>query len=70
LELQARELGRIIAERAGLAADTTAESGAGPGLDVAPERKRARAVARGAESDARAPEAGPPEPIRLRSRRR
>ncbi|HEY8238151.1 MAG TPA: nitrilase-related carbon-nitrogen hydrolase [Candidatus Limnocylindrales bacterium] len=70
LELQARELGRIIAERAGLAADTTAESGAGPGLDVAPERKRARAVAQEAESDARAPEAGPPEPIRFRSRRR
>ena len=36
LELQARELGRIVAERAGLAADTTAEPGAGPGLDVAP----------------------------------
>jgi predicted amidohydrolase len=36
LELQARELGRIIAERAGLAADTTAAPGAEPGLDVAP----------------------------------
>jgi predicted amidohydrolase len=34
-ELEARELGRIIAERAGLAADTTADDGAGPGLDVA-----------------------------------
>ena len=46
LELQARELGRIIAERAGLAADTTAEPGAEPGLDVAPgaraERRRGR----------------------------
>jgi predicted amidohydrolase len=36
LELEARELGRIIAERAGLAADTTAEPDAEPGLDVAP----------------------------------
>src|SRR5262245_17766024 len=36
LELQARELGRIIAERAGMAPDTTAEPGAEPGLDVAP----------------------------------
>jgi NAD+ synthase (glutamine-hydrolysing) len=36
LELQARELGRIVAERAGLATDTTAEPGAQPGLDVAP----------------------------------
>ena len=36
LELQARELGRIIAERAGLAEDTTASPGAEPRLDVAP----------------------------------
>ena len=39
LELQARELSRVIAERAGLATDTTAEPGADPGLDVAPERR-------------------------------
>jgi predicted amidohydrolase len=37
LELQARELGRVIAERAGLATDTTADPGSAPGLDVAPE---------------------------------
>jgi predicted amidohydrolase len=36
LELQARELGRIIAERAGMATDSTADPGAQPGLDVAP----------------------------------
>jgi len=36
LELQARELERIIAERAGMAEDSTAEPGAEPGLDVAP----------------------------------
>jgi predicted amidohydrolase len=35
-ELQARELGRIIAERAGMAPDTTSEPGAAPGLDIAP----------------------------------
>ena len=34
-ELQLRELGRIIAERAGLAPDSTSEPGAEPGLDVA-----------------------------------
>ncbi len=35
LELAARELGRIISERAGQAPDSTAEPGAEPGLDVA-----------------------------------
>jgi predicted amidohydrolase len=34
-ELQVRELERIVAERAGLATDSTASSGAEPGLDVA-----------------------------------
>ena len=36
LELEVRELERIVAERAGLAVDTTSEPGAEPGLDVAP----------------------------------
>jgi len=53
LELQARELGRIIAERAGLTADTTAAPGAEPGLDVAPTR----------------PERGEPIRLRPRRRR-
>ena len=35
-ELQVRELARIVAERAGLAPDTTADDLAEPGLDVAP----------------------------------
>jgi predicted amidohydrolase len=35
-ELQVRELSRIVAERAGLAWDSTADDGAEPGLDVAP----------------------------------
>ncbi len=35
-ELGVRELSRIVAERAGLQPDTTAEDGAEPGLDVAP----------------------------------
>jgi predicted amidohydrolase len=36
-ELQLRELARVVAERAGMAHDTTAEHGSEPGLDVAPE---------------------------------
>jgi hypothetical protein len=36
LELQHRELGRVIAERAGMAPDSTAEPGAPEGLDLAP----------------------------------
>src|SRR2546423_9365119 len=35
-ELQVRELQRIVAERPGLALDSTAVVGAEPGLDVAP----------------------------------
>jgi predicted amidohydrolase len=35
-ELQVRELARIIAERAGMAPDSTSEPGAEPGYDVAP----------------------------------
>jgi predicted amidohydrolase len=34
-ELVAREFRRLVAERAGLAADGTAEAGAAPGFDVA-----------------------------------
>jgi len=66
LELQARELGRIIAERAGMAADSTADPGAEPGLDVAPPRRR-RTAAATPERDG-AGEA--PEPIRLRPSRK
>ncbi len=36
LELQLRELSRIVGERAGLVPDSTAERGAEPGLDIAP----------------------------------
>ena len=61
LELQARELGRIIAERAGMAADTTADPGAAPGMDVAPARKRAPAPAAGAAAE--------PIPMRRAGRR-
>ncbi len=35
-ELQVRELARIVAERAGLAGDSTADPDAAPGLDVSP----------------------------------
>jgi predicted amidohydrolase len=48
LELQARELSRVIAERAGLAPDSTAEEAAEAGLDLAPaEAPRPIASARG-----------------------
>ena len=80
LELQARELTRIIAERAGLAADTTADPGAEPGLDVAPMTQLPPAPRR---VKPRRPMIPPPirapgqdgatpaeEPIRLRSGRR
>jgi predicted amidohydrolase len=43
-ELQVRELGRIVAERAGLADDATSEPGAAPGLDVAPGEAAARPI--------------------------
>ena len=42
LELQVRELGRIIAERAGMASDLTAEPGAEAGFDVAPVERPVR----------------------------
>jgi len=44
LELEVRELERIVAERAGLVLDVTAEPGADPGLDVAPPLSPVRAV--------------------------
>lgn len=43
-ELEVRELARIVAERAGLAPDSTAEEGAAPGLDVAPDEPAARPI--------------------------
>jgi predicted amidohydrolase len=43
-ELEVRELARIVAERAGLAPDATAEDGADPGLDVAPDEPAARPI--------------------------
>ncbi len=61
LELQVRELGRVIAERAGLATDTTADPGAAPGLDVATAPGRQAGVAGDGARE---------EPIRLRPRRR
>jgi predicted amidohydrolase len=65
LELQARELGRVIAERAGLATDTTAEPGSAPGLDVAPDMRRdARDGASGSASARRPRNAGEPTPLR------
>ncbi len=68
LELQARELGRVIAERAGLATDTTAEPGSAPGLDVAPERAGERDA--GARDGVAPAARRADEPIRLRPGKR
>jgi NAD+ synthase (glutamine-hydrolysing) len=66
LELQARELQRIIAERAGMAVDSTAAPGAEPGLDVAPPAAASgEASVRGSGRSR-----GADEPIAIRSRRR
>jgi predicted amidohydrolase len=43
-ELQLRELGRIVDERAGIARDSTAEPGAEPGLDVAADPAAPRPI--------------------------
>jgi predicted amidohydrolase len=44
LELQVREMSRIVAERAGFAHDSTAEDRAEPGLDLAPADAPARGI--------------------------
>ena len=49
IELQARELGRVLAERAGLAPDATADNDAEPGMDVAPVIPPGRAIGLGAD---------------------
>ncbi len=43
-ELQVRELTRIVAERAGMASDTTADPSAEPGQDVAPAEPHAAPI--------------------------
>ncbi|MBF8289811.1 MAG: Nitrilase/cyanide hydratase and apolipoprotein N-acyltransferase, partial [Chloroflexi bacterium] len=63
-ELQHRELGRVIAERAGFAPDATAEPGAEEGLDIATE------VAPGHPIGFRGPRAAPATPRPGRTRRR
>jgi Predicted amidohydrolase len=53
-ELHVRELRRIIAERAGLAADMTAEPGAEPGLDIVPAESPSEPIGFGVRGE-RAP---------------
>jgi predicted amidohydrolase len=67
LELTARELGRIIAARAGIAVDTTAEPGSAAGPDGAPVAARRPPTLDAGRSPA--PAHGD-EPVRLRARRR
>jgi predicted amidohydrolase len=70
-ELQVRELRRIVAERAGLAWDTTAEPGADPGLDVRPGSVPHAPIGFGVHGERRAtvpgpkatPEAAPPADV-------
>jgi predicted amidohydrolase len=49
-ELQVRELGRIVAERAGMAADSTADPAAEAGLDVAPADREPAPIGFGANA--------------------
>jgi predicted amidohydrolase len=51
-ELQVRELSRIVAERAGLMPDVTADPAAESGLDVAPGDRRPRPLGFGSEGEA------------------
>jgi len=60
-EWAVRELSRIIAERSGLARDTTADEWAEPGLDVAPEEPMGRPIGFGSEERSAA---ATPEPRR------
>jgi predicted amidohydrolase len=64
LEWQLRELGRIVLERAGMALDSTAEWGAPPGFDVAPDAGRGDA-----EATPELPAAEPNAPIPFRKPR-
>ena len=57
-ELEVRELDRIVAERAGLATDSTADEQAEAGLDVAPTDRRAGSARPTAPADAAD---GPPD---------
>ncbi|MEA2630605.1 MAG: hypothetical protein QOE66_824 [Chloroflexota bacterium] len=57
LELQVRELQRIVAERSGLAADTTAEPGAEPGFDLLPADRPPTPIGFGVHGE-RQPERG------------
>jgi hypothetical protein len=50
-ELHVRELSRIVAERAGLVSDQTAEPYAEAGLDVATELPRPRPIGFGSEGE-------------------
>jgi hypothetical protein len=62
-ELVSREWRRLIAERAGLAPDSTAEEGAEGGLDVAAETAPGRPIGfRGAAARPTAPKPAKPRP--------
>ena len=58
LELQVRELRRIVAERSGLAGDTNAEPGAEPGFDLLPAEEPSVPIGFGVHGER------PPAPVR------
>jgi predicted amidohydrolase len=71
LELQVRELARIVAERSGLAADTTAEPGAEPGFDLLPADRPPMPIGFGVHGERQAePGARPAHPGRPAGRGR
>lgn len=69
LEWQLRELGRIVLERAGMALDSTAEWGAPPGFDVAPDGGRGDGGRGDAEATPEGRGAEPNAPIPFRKPR-
>ncbi|HSL97699.1 MAG TPA: nitrilase-related carbon-nitrogen hydrolase [Candidatus Deferrimicrobiaceae bacterium] len=71
LEWQLRELGRVVLERAGMSLDSTAEWGAPPGFDVAPDapddrRSRPPAAPDGVPTDTSNGDPSAPIPMRRR----
>jgi predicted amidohydrolase len=60
LELQVRELQRIVAERSGLAADATAEPGAEPGFDLLPADRPPMPIGFGVHGERKAERAARP----------
>ncbi|MEO8437843.1 MAG: hypothetical protein ABI562_05230, partial [Chloroflexota bacterium] len=68
LELQVRELSRIVAERSGQAVDTNAEPGSQPGFDLLPAEEPSTPIGFGVH-DKPAPRAKRPAEVTPRAKR-